>query len=51
MRVTAPETFGVSYLAPRLAAFGLEHPGLTIELGHLGPRIDRVLVAARGAVP
>jgi DNA-binding transcriptional LysR family regulator len=32
VRVTAAETFGAAYLAPRLARFGREHPGLTIEL-------------------
>ena len=32
VRVTSGETFGACYLAPRLAAFGREHPGLTIEL-------------------
>ncbi|MBL8944086.1 MAG: LysR family transcriptional regulator [Myxococcales bacterium] len=32
VRVTSPETFGVAYLAPRLAAFGRAHPDLTVEL-------------------
>jgi len=32
VRVTSGETFGTCYLAPRLAAFGREHPGLTVEL-------------------
>jgi DNA-binding transcriptional LysR family regulator len=32
VRVTSGETFGICYLAPRLAAFGRLHPGLTIEL-------------------
>ncbi len=32
VRVTSPETFGARYLAPRLASFGRQHPGLTIEL-------------------
>lgn len=40
VRVTSPETFGVRYLAPRLAAFGREHPGLTIELVTGGAILD-----------
>ncbi len=40
VRVTTPETFGVSYLAPRLASFGLAHPGLTIELVPAGAVLD-----------
>jgi DNA-binding transcriptional LysR family regulator len=32
VRVAAPETFGACYLAPRLALFSAEHPGLTIEV-------------------
>jgi DNA-binding transcriptional LysR family regulator len=40
VRVTSPETFGVSYLAPRLARFGLEHPGLIIELVPAGEVLD-----------
>lgn len=40
LRVTSPETFGVMYLAPRLAAFGVEHPGLTIELMPSGELLD-----------
>ncbi|MEO7329197.1 MAG: LysR family transcriptional regulator [Minicystis sp.] len=32
VRITSGETFGTRYLAPRLAAFGREHPGLTVEL-------------------
>lgn len=44
VRVTSPETFGVSYLAPRLAAFGRLHPGLEVELMPSG----RVLDLARG---
>jgi len=39
-RVTTPETFGVSYLAPRLAGFVLTHPGLTIELVPAGAVLD-----------
>lgn len=40
VRVTAPETFGALYLAPRLADFGRAHPGLTIELLAAGEVLD-----------
>lgn len=40
VRVTSPETFGISYLAPRLAAFGIEHPGLVVELVPAGEVLD-----------
>ena len=40
VRVTSPETLGISYLAPRLAAFGSEHPGLEIELLPGGEVLD-----------
>jgi DNA-binding transcriptional LysR family regulator len=40
VRVTSPETFGVRYLAPRLAILGREHPGLTIELVTGGAILD-----------
>jgi DNA-binding transcriptional LysR family regulator len=40
VRVTSGETFGACYLAPRLAAFGREHPGLTIELVTGGEVLD-----------
>lgn len=40
VRVTSPETFGVSYLAPRLAGFGLSHPGVAIELMPAGAVLD-----------
>ena len=40
VRVTAGETFGSCYLAPRLALFGREHPGLTIELVMGGEVLD-----------
>lgn len=40
VRVTSPETLGISYLAPRLAAFGLQHPGLVIELVPSGEVLD-----------
>tara|TARA_R110002096_G_scaffold16898_9_gene57952 strand:- start:75082 stop:75993 length:912 start_codon:yes stop_codon:yes gene_type:complete len=36
VRITSPETFGISYLAPRVAAFGRDNPGLTIELMPVG---------------
>ena len=40
VRVTSPETFGISYLAPRVAAFGLQHPNLTIDLVPSGEVLD-----------
>lgn len=40
VRVTSPETFGVSYLAPRLATFGRAHPGLNIEILPAGEVLD-----------
>jgi DNA-binding transcriptional LysR family regulator len=40
VRVTAGETFGACYLAPRLAHFGREHPGLTVELVMGGDVLD-----------
>jgi DNA-binding transcriptional LysR family regulator len=40
VRVTAGETFGACYLAPRLAAFGRLHPALTIELIMGGDILD-----------
>lgn len=40
VRVTSPETLGTHYLAPRLAAFRLEHPGLTLELVPAGEVLD-----------
>jgi DNA-binding transcriptional LysR family regulator len=40
VRVTSGETFGACYLAPRLAAFGREHPGLTIEVVTGGTILD-----------
>lgn len=40
VRVTSPETFGISYLAPRLATLGLRHPGLTLDLVPSGEVLD-----------
>ena len=40
VRVTSGETFGACYLAPRLASFRNEHPGLTIELIMGGEILD-----------
>lgn len=40
VRVTSPETFGVRYLAPRLATFGRSIPGLSIELAASGAVLD-----------
>ncbi len=40
LRVTSPETFGVAYLAPRLARFGRQYPAVTIELRPSGEVLD-----------
>lgn len=40
VRVTAPETFGCVFLAPRLAALHLEHPRLSVELSSTGAVLD-----------
>ncbi len=40
VRVTSPETFGVTYLAPRLAEFGRRHPRLRLELVPGGEVLD-----------
>lgn len=40
VRVTAPETFGASYLARHLAALAREHPGLSVELSASGAVLD-----------
>ncbi|MCU0701222.1 MAG: LysR family transcriptional regulator [Myxococcaceae bacterium] len=36
VRVTAPETFGAAWLAPRLAVLARRHPGLAIDLNPTG---------------
>ncbi len=40
VRITSPETFGLSYLAPRLAEFSRMNPGLTVELSPSGQVMD-----------
>lgn len=40
IRITSPETFGVAYLAPRLAKFGRRHPSLIVELAPAGTVMD-----------
>ncbi|MFO0548742.1 MAG: LysR family transcriptional regulator [Polyangiaceae bacterium] len=40
VRVTSPETFGASYLAPKLAGLRSRHPGLSIELDPRGDVLD-----------
>jgi DNA-binding transcriptional LysR family regulator len=40
VRVTSPETFGIAYLATRLASFGRQHPSLCIELLPSGAMLD-----------
>ncbi len=36
VKVTAPESFGIAWLAPRLAMFARQHPGLHIDLDPTG---------------
>ncbi|MDI1484607.1 LysR family transcriptional regulator [Polyangium sp. y55x31] len=40
VRVTSPETFGITYLAPRLARFGRQYPALCVELLPAGAVLD-----------
>jgi DNA-binding transcriptional LysR family regulator len=40
VRVTSAETFGCTYLAPRLALFARQHPGLEIDLATTGAVLD-----------
>lgn len=40
VRVTSPESFGVAYLAPRLARFGRQYPALCVELVPAGAVLD-----------
>lgn len=40
VKVTAPESFGIAWLAPRLAEFTRQHPGLHIELDPSGAVLD-----------
>lgn len=40
IRVTSPETFGISYLAARLARFGRQFPALCVELAPTGEILD-----------
>lgn len=40
VKVTAPESFGIAWLAPRLATFARQHPGLRIDLDPSGQVLD-----------
>lgn len=40
VRVTAPESFAIAWLAPRLAAFARAHPGLRVDLDPTGRPLD-----------
>jgi len=40
VKVTAPESFGIAWLAPRLASFTRQHPGLRIDLDPSGAVLD-----------
>lgn len=50
VRVTAPETFGCVFLAPRLAMLRYEHPRLSIELSSTGAVLDLARREAEVAV-
>jgi DNA-binding transcriptional LysR family regulator len=50
VRVTSPETFGVAYLASRLARFGRQHASLRIELRPAGAVLDLSRLEAEIAV-
>jgi len=50
VRVTAPETFGCAYLAPRLAMLRHEHPRLSVELSSTGAVLDLARREAEVAV-
>lgn len=40
VKVTAPESFGIAWLAPRLAELARQHPGLHIDLDPSGAVLD-----------
>ena len=40
VKVTGPESFGIAWLAPRLATFARQHPGLHIDLDPSGTVLD-----------
>lgn len=40
VKVTGPESFGIAWLAPRLATFARQHPGLHIDLDPSGAVLD-----------
>jgi DNA-binding transcriptional LysR family regulator len=50
VRVTSPETFGIAYLASRLARFGRQYPALCIELLPAGAVLDLTRCEAELAV-
>lgn len=50
VRVTSPETFGVAYLAPRLATLGRRYPKLVLELLPGGKVLDLARREAEVAV-
>ncbi len=50
VRVTSPETFGVTYVAPRLATFARAHRDLTIEILPAGEILDLAKQQAEIAV-
>jgi len=50
VKVTSPETFGIAWLAPRLATFARQHPGLAIALDPTGKVADLARREAEVAV-
>lgn len=42
LRLSAPLSFGVRYIAPLMAPFAAEHPNVTVELGLNDRRIDLI---------
>ena len=50
VKITAPESLGIAWLAPRLAAFGARHPGLHVVLDPSGAVLDLTRREAEVAV-
>lgn len=50
VKVTGPESFGIAWLAPRLATFARQHPGLHIDLDPSGAVLDLARRQAEVAV-
>lgn len=50
VKVTSPESFGIAWLAPRLATFARQHPGLRVTLDPSGKVLDLARREAEVAV-